>query len=191
MSANLLRVNPQVAERKSAEVRREEILEAAMIEFARGGLHGTSTEDIARRAGISQPYLFRLFGTKKELFLETVRRGYRRVLQVFQEAAAANPRGDVFLSMGEAYLNLRSNRDALMFQMQAYAACEDPEVRAVAREEFAELYKFVESVSGGDNAAVHRFFKTGMLINVAAAMDLGALDEPWAHDFLVGCTDLT
>jgi AcrR family transcriptional regulator len=183
-------VTRQVAERKSAELRREEVLEAAMIEFALGGLHGTSTEDIARRAGISQPYLFRLFGTKKELFLETVRRGYRRVLSVFQEAAAANPRGDVFLSMGEAYLNLRRNRDSLMFQMQAYAACEDLDVRAVVREEFAALYKFVESVSAGDQKAVHQFFKTGMLINVAAAMDLGALDEPWAHDFLVGCGDL-
>jgi len=75
---------------KSADVRREEILEAARAEFSIGGLHGTSTEDIARRAGVSQPYIFRLFGTKKELFLETVRRGFRHVLEVFQEAAAAN-----------------------------------------------------------------------------------------------------
>jgi len=73
------------------------------VAFALGGLHGTSTEDIARRAGVSQPYLFRLFGTKKELFLETVRRGFRHVLQVFQEAAAANREGGVLLSMGHAY----------------------------------------------------------------------------------------
>jgi len=171
-------------------VRREEVLEAAMIEFALGGLHGTSTEDIARRAGISQPYLFRLFGTKKELFLETVRRGFRHVLQLFQEAAAANREGDVMRSMGHAYGDHRRDRSRLMFQMQAYAACEDPEVRAVVREEFAALYKFVESVSAGNQEAVHQFFKTGMLINVAAAMDLGALDEPWAHDFLVGCGEL-
>jgi AcrR family transcriptional regulator len=186
VSANFLSVNPQVAERKSAEVRREEIIVAAAAEFAVGGLHGTSTEDIARRAGISQPYLFRLFGTKKELFLATVRRGFRHVLQVFQEAAA-DPEGDVFLSMGHAYGDVRRDRTILMFQMQAYAACEDPEVRTVVREEFAVLYRFVESVSGGDHEAVHRFFKTGMLINAAAAMDLPALDEPWAHDFLAGC----
>jgi AcrR family transcriptional regulator len=179
-------MTPLVAERKSAEVRREEILTAAMVEFALGGLHGTSTEDIARRAGISQPYLFRLFGTKKELFLETVRRGFRHVLAVFQEAAALNPEGEVFLSMGRAYGDVRRDRARLMFQMQAYAACEDPEVRAVVREEFAAIYKFVASVLE-DDEAVHKFFKTGMLINVAAAMDLTALDEPWAHDFLVGC----
>ena len=173
--------------RKSADVRREEILVAARAEFAIGGLHGTSTEDIARRAGISQPYLFRLFGTKKELFLETVRRGFRHVLEVFQEAAAANHEGDVFLSMGHAYGDVRQDRASLMFQMQAYAACEDPEVRKVVREEFSALYKFVESVSGGDDEKVQEFFRVGMLINVAAAMDLGALDAPWAHSFLKGC----
>ena len=173
--------------RKTADVRREEIVEAARAEFAIGGLHGTSTEDIARRAGVSQPYVFRLFGTKKELFLETVRRGFRHVLEVFQEAAGANREGDVFLSMGHAYGDVRRDRATLMFQMQAYAACEDPDVRKVVREEFAAIYKFVESVSGGDDEKVQEFFKTGMLINVAAAMDLGALDSPWAHSFLKGC----
>jgi AcrR family transcriptional regulator len=180
-------VSPQVTERKTAEVRREEILAAAMTEFAIGGLHGTSTEDIARRAGISQPYLFRLFGTKKELFLETVRRGFREVFTVFQEAAAANREEDIFLSMGHAYRDFRQDRGRLMFQMQAYAACEDPEVRKVVREEFSALYRFVETAFDGDQDEVHRFFKTGMLINVAAAMDLAALDEPWAHHFLAGC----
>ena len=174
--------------RKSADIRREDILEAARAEFAIGGLHGTSTEDIARRAGVSQPYVFRLFGKKKELFLETVRRGFRHVLDVFQEAAAANREGDVFLSMGHAYGDVRRDRASLMFQMQAYAACEDPDVRKVVREEFAQIYKFVESVSGEDDEKVQEFFKTGMLINVAAAMDLGALDSQWAHSFLKGCS---
>jgi AcrR family transcriptional regulator len=187
VSSNLLPVTTETHERKSAEVRREEILEAARAEFAIGGLHGTSTEAIARRAGISQPYLFRLFGTKKELFLEAVRRGFRHVLAVFQAAAAADPEGDVFLSMGRAYGDVRRDRASLMFQMQAYAACEDPDVRKVVREEFSALYTFVESVSGGDAQRVHAFFRVGMLINVSAAMDLGALDDPWAQDMLQGC----
>jgi AcrR family transcriptional regulator len=179
-------VTPRIAERKSAEVRREEILEAALAEFAGGGLHGTSTEDIARRAGISQPYLFRLFGTKKELFLATVRRQFRTILAIFQKAAAADPEDDVLLSMGHAYGDLRRDRASLMFQMQAYAACEDPEVREVVRDEFSAIYKFVASVAP-DEAAANEFFRIGMLINVAAAMDLGALDAPWAHDMLKGC----
>jgi AcrR family transcriptional regulator len=179
-------VTPKVAVRKSAEVRREEILEAAMAEFAVGGLHGTPTEAIAARAGISQPYLFRLFGTKKELFLETVRRGFRHILGVFQEAAARNPEGDLFLSMGHSYGDIRRDRARLMFQMQAYAACDDAEVREVVREEFASIYTFVETVLE-DEEAVRDFFATGMLINVAAAMELQALDEDWAHRFLAGC----
>jgi hypothetical protein len=89
--------------------------------------------------------------------------------------------------MGHGYRDIRANRAALMFQMQAYAACEDHEIRDVVREEFAQIYRFVESVSGDDAEAVQQFFKTGMLINVAAAMDLPALDEPWAHHFLAGC----
>ena len=171
----------------TAAERREAILDAAVEEIAARGFAGATTADVAKRAGISQPYVFRLFGTKKELFLETVRRGFRHVLEVFQEAAAANREGDVFLSMGHAYGDVRRDRASLMFQMQAYAACEDPDVRKVVREEFAQIYKFVESVSGGDEEKVQEFFKTGMLINVAAAMDLGALDSPWAHSFLKGC----
>ena len=80
-----------------------------------------------------------------------MRRGFRDVLGIFQKAAAANPEGDVFLSMGHAYGDARRDRTSLMFQMQAYAACEDPDVRKVVREEFAAIYKFVESVSGGDD----------------------------------------
>ena len=75
------------AVRMSAEERREAILEAARLEFASTGFHGTSTETIAERAGISQPYLFRLFGTKKELFVASVRRCFRETLETFQRAA--------------------------------------------------------------------------------------------------------
>jgi AcrR family transcriptional regulator len=184
-------VTPKSAVRKSAEVRREEILEAAMEEFATRGLHGTSTETIAERAGISQPYLFRLFGTKKELFLATIERGFRRTLATFQEAAAgAGPGEDVFRAMGTAYGELLTDRKMLMGQMQAYAACDDPDVREVVRREFAAIYRFVESISGGNEEAVSHFFKTGMLINVAAAMELDTLDEPWAKSYLKGCAEL-
>ena len=73
------------ATRQTAEQRRESILDAAMIEFGLKGLHGTSTDDIARRAGISQPYLFRLFRTKHELFLATVERCFARTEQTFRD----------------------------------------------------------------------------------------------------------
>src|SRR3954469_11409015 len=74
--------------RLSADERRADIVEAAVKAFAAGGLHGTSTEDVARLAGVSQPYLFRLFGTKKDLFLAAVDRSFSRIEAMFEDAAA-------------------------------------------------------------------------------------------------------
>src|SRR6478735_1970805 len=91
-------------ERKTKEARREDILDAALHEFAEGGLHGASTEDIARRAGISQPYVFRLFGTKKELFRAVVTRCFRETLEMFQRAAEGRRGRDALEAMGKAYV---------------------------------------------------------------------------------------
>jgi AcrR family transcriptional regulator len=176
-------VTPETV-RKSAEIRREEILEAAMQAFAYGGLHGTSTEEIARRAGVSQPYVFRLFGTKKALFVASSRRCFGRVLAAFQEAAAGKQGEDAKLAMGEAYEQLLADRELLLGQMQMYAACSDPDVRDVARAGFAELYRHVENATGASATEIRDFFARGMLMNVAAAMDLPEIcdeDGTWAR----------
>jgi AcrR family transcriptional regulator len=172
-------------ERKSAEVRREEILEAAMKEFAYGGLHGTSTEKIAERAGISQPYLFRLFGTKKELFIASSKRCFARVLASFQEAADGKTGLEARLAMGRAYDQLLADRELLLNQMQMYAACSDPEIRDATRTGFAELFRYVEEVTGQSALEIRDFFAMGMLMNVAAAMDLPQIcgeDDAWAQE---------
>src|SRR3954452_16926346 len=97
--------------RLSAAERREDVIEAAMVEFAERGLEGTSTEDIARRAGISQPYLFRLFGTKKELFKATAARCLRETLEMFQRAAEGKRGEEALQAIGEAYREmLRTDR---------------------------------------------------------------------------------
>ena len=102
-----------VTERKSKEVRHEEILDAALQEFAQLGLHGASTEDIARRAGISQPYVFRLFGTKKALFIAVVARCFRQTHELFARAAEGKRGEEALEAMGEAYVErLRSRPDA-------------------------------------------------------------------------------
>src|SRR6266567_5165475 len=90
-------------QRKSAEERRDEILDAAMGEFAERGLHGASTEEIARRAGISQPYVFRLFGTKKELYIAGVARCFRQTLELMQKAAEGKRGEEALHAIGEAY----------------------------------------------------------------------------------------
>src|ERR671937_2794917 len=113
-------------ERKTKDERREEILDAALQEFAERGLYGASTEDIARRAGISQPYVFRLFGTKKELFKAVVARCFRETLELFQRAAEGKRGRPALEAMGRAYREeLLPDKTRLRAQMQAYAACDD------------------------------------------------------------------
>ena len=114
-----------VTERKSKEARREEILDAAVGVFAEHGLHGASTEEIAKRAGISQPYVFRLFGTKKELYLAVVTRCFRQTLELMQRAAEGKRGEEALRAIGQAYgEQLASDRVYLRAQMQAYAASE-------------------------------------------------------------------
>jgi AcrR family transcriptional regulator len=173
--------------RLSAGERREQILAAALDEFARTGLHGTSTEAIARRAGISQPYLFRLFGTKKGLFIASVERCMRETKEAFAEAAAGKQGTEALAAMGSAYLGLLGDRTRLLGQMQAYAACDDSDVCATVRKGYGELVQYVERVSGAPPEVVSGFFAKGMLLNVVAAMSLVDADEPWATRLVEGC----
>ena len=177
------------AQRKTADERRDEILAAAMVEFAERGLHGASTDEIAKRAGISQPYVFRLFGSKKDLFKAAQARCLRETLETFQRAAEGKRGEEALQAMGEAYLGLLLDRSRLMAQMQAYASCDDPEIRAVVREGYGDLFTWTERVSGVGPAELGRFFAKGMLLNVVAAMDLLNSDEPWARRLVDGCRE--
>lgn len=169
----------------SADERREQILHVALEEFARGGLDGTPTEAIAKRAGISQPYLFRLYRRKKDLFLAVVDRCFQRTLHAFQRAAEGTSGPEALLAMGQAYARLLEDRTLLLAQLQAYVACEDPDVQAFVREGFKGLYTFVAEASGASTEEVRAFFATGMLMNVLAAMEVDRVKEPWARDLMV------
>ena len=185
MSDNFLDVNPATRQRKSAEERREDVLDAAREVFAQQGLAGASTDEIARRAGISQPYLFRLFRTKKELFLSAVERCFAETRETFEQAAEGTTGEAALSAMGGAYGELiRSNPNRLRLQLQTYAACEDPDVRRVARRGYGELVDAVGRVSGVDAETLSRFFAKGMLINVVASMGLLDADEAWAQKLL-------
>jgi AcrR family transcriptional regulator len=181
-------VRAATATRQSAEDRRESILDAALIEFAAKGLHGTSTEDIAKRAGISQPYVFRLFGTKKKLFAEACRRCMREVRDAMAAAAAGASGEEALDAMGAAYMHyLEDDPRRLMLQMHMYAASDEPEIRKVARDAYGELVRFVEQVSGESHARISQFFARGMLINVIAAMQVRNAGIDWADRLIQGC----
>jgi AcrR family transcriptional regulator len=180
-------VNVAATTRKSAEVRREEILVVALEEFGEHGLDGTSTDTIARKAGISQPYLFRLFGTKKELYLETVRRCLSQTLELFQAAAEGKRGEEALTAIGQAYRGLLADKTRLRGQMQAYADCDDPDVREVVREGYGRLVEYVEAVSGAAPERIRDFFAFGMLLNVFASMNLLEHPAPWAKELLEAC----
>jgi AcrR family transcriptional regulator len=180
-------MNPATAQRLSAAERKDEILEAAMVEFAERGLHGTSTEDIARRAGISQPYLFRLFRTKKELYKATVRRCMTATLDLMQTAAAGLSGEAALQAIGKAYMERLRDPMYLRAQMQAYAACDDPDICEIVRQGYGALVDFAAGVSGADELQLSRFFGQGMLLNVLASMQVLDAQEPWAQTLLEGC----
>jgi len=158
--------------RMSADERRHQVLGAAVIEFARTGYAGTSTEQIARRAGISQPYLFRLFGTKKALFLAAVNVGFDRIEENFLTAAEGLGGEEAIAAMGESYLDYLENTDLLLLQLHAYAAAGDPEIRAEVARRYDALGTVVADRTGANEIELGRFFAVGMLLNVAAALGL-------------------
>ena len=144
--------------RKSAEERREEIVGIAIRQFALSGYNGTSTEAIAREAGISQPYLFRLFKTKRELFLACFEVVHERIRATFVEGASGVPKDAALERMGKAYIALLEDTNVRLFQMQAYAACSDPVIQARVRDCYGVLVQArhppVGRAAGGDLAVL-------------------------------------
>ncbi|MGA2757889.1 MAG: TetR/AcrR family transcriptional regulator, partial [Solirubrobacteraceae bacterium] len=173
-------------ERVPAAQRRDALIEAAVHEFALGGLHGTPVARIAQRVGVAQPYVFSLFASKLELFLAAVERAFELVTDTFAAAAAgfdaarAPADVDVLKVMGAAYIELlHSHRDHLLLQHQAYAACAQEEVRDRVRTRYAQLVAHVEQLSGAEPDQIDEFFRYGMWLNVAAAMGV--------EDLSAGC----
>jgi AcrR family transcriptional regulator len=169
--------------RKSADERRAEIVALAIEQFALGGYKGTSTDAIAREAGISQPYLFRLFKTKRELFLACNEVSESRILETFRAAADGVPKAGVLAAMGRAYVELLADKTGLLFQMQSYAACSDPVIQARVRAGYVMLVDEVTRLSGAQRGEVFQFFSYGMLLNVVASLDLQAIADrtDWAQ----------
>jgi len=181
-------MNAAVAVRHTAEERREEILYAAVQRFGQTGLHGTSTEAIARDVGVSQPYIFRLFGTKKELFMAAVVWGFEYATERFREAGeAASDHHDAFRRIGHAYERIIADRRFLGIQLQAYASTDDPEIRAVVEESFGRLVTEVIRQTEATPAQLAAFLGRGMLMNVSSSMGVLEAESGWAAYIREGC----
>jgi AcrR family transcriptional regulator len=168
----------------TAEDRREAVLAAAMPVMAARGIHASPTAEIAKKAGISHAYLFRLFPTKTDLAIAVVERANQRIYDAFASAAAAEKGSgeDKLRAMGKAYGELLQDRELLLVQLHSHAAAaEDEAIRETARKGFERLVALVERESGVDAQVVGRFFATGMLMNVMAALDAAGASSHWSE----------
>jgi AcrR family transcriptional regulator len=168
----------------TAEERRETVLDAAMQVFGERGFLGTPTMDVAKAAGISQAYLFRLFPRKIDLVLAVVERSNQAIEEAFVKTAArARGEGrDLREAMGDAYAELLADRRLLLTQIHQHAAAAAmPEVAEASRRGFARLVALVERETGASPEELQQFFAHGMLMNVMAA--IGATDDHgrWAE----------
>jgi AcrR family transcriptional regulator len=167
----------------TADERREAVIEAAMRLFAQTGMH-TSTLAVAKAAGISQAYLFRLFPTKDDLVVAVARRCHDRIHDTFVATIARARRAgeDPLEAMGAAYVELLGDRELLTLQIHSQAASiQDEAVRDVSREAFRRLVGLIREQTDASDEEIKTFMAHGMLINVMTAIDAGAVDEDWAR----------
>ncbi|MBQ1091448.1 TetR/AcrR family transcriptional regulator [Streptomyces sp. B93] len=172
--------------RMSAEERRESVIRAATSEFARGGYHGTSTEAIAKRVGVSQPYLFRLFPSKKAIFLAVVGQCMDDIARIFAEAAEGLEGEEALHAMANAYTRVIAERpEMLLMQMQMYVAvgaaeeAGDHELGEVVRSGWMRLWDTVHLPLGADVGETTTFMAYGMLINCLVAMGFPPDHRVW------------
>ncbi|MBC2901213.1 TetR/AcrR family transcriptional regulator [Streptomyces cupreus] len=172
--------------RMSAEERRESVVRAAMSEFARGGYHGTSTEVIAKRVGVSQPYLFRLFPGKKAIFLAAAERCLEDSIRTFEQASEGLEGEEALHAMADAYTKvIAEHPERLLMQMQMYAAVAaaeeegDREFGAAVRDGWMRLWDTVHLPLGADIGETTTFMAYGMLINCLIAMGFPPEHRVW------------
>jgi AcrR family transcriptional regulator len=160
--------------RMPAEERRELILQAATKAFAAGGYAGTSTDTVAKEAGVSQPYVVRMFGTKLELFLAVFERACDRVEESFRAVLDDGPfdpeSEDDRHRMGHAYTMLLADSDFLHVMMHGFAAASTPEIGEAARAGMGRIYETLQK-TGWSDETVRDFVAFGMLLNVLLSMN--------------------
>lgn len=171
-----------VPSRLTADERRASVLAAAISEFARAGYAGTSTESIAARAGISQPYLFRLFGTKKDLFVATFDLVADRIAHALTAASEGLSGEEAIRAMGQAYVELLQDPELLQVQLHGFAAApSDPDIARSCRHTFQVVADIVHRRAEVTDEEIQQFFAMGMLVNVMSAIDLLSVPEDWAQ----------
>jgi AcrR family transcriptional regulator len=163
----------------TADVRRAAIVADAMPLFAVHGYHGTTTDAVAGAAGVSQPYVVRLFGSKRSLFVAVVDAAFGEIGAALVDARRSRSPGRGIDDLREVYRDLSFDSDALLIVVQALAASVDDErVRLATQEHIRAIHKTAWSAAGGDTDQVREFFGLMMLLNAVAAVGVEELLGP-------------
>ncbi|GAA3035365.1 transcriptional regulator, TetR family [Actinokineospora globicatena] len=173
----------------TAGERREVVLRTAIGTFAARGYYGTTTSEVAKAAGISQAYVYRLFPDKESLFVAVIEHCSTRMRAAFADAAATATSTDpaaVLDALGEAYARLIADRDLLLVLMQATCAASEPAIRDAIRTCYAREVEYIRAVSGASDTEIQHFFARGFLCNSLTAMGVDDLDTPWARTLMTG-----
>jgi AcrR family transcriptional regulator len=157
----------------SSEERRADILLAAHAVFGARGYEGATTDEVARAAGVSQPYVVRLFGTKESLFLAVLHDALERLLEGFRaELASTHSDAPVQERMGAAYLELLQVRGLHQTLSHAFLLGGHPVIGPAAREGFVRVWRFLRDEAGFDPDTAQSFLAEGMLINTMIGLRL-------------------
>jgi len=152
--------------RQTSAVRREQVLVAARTVIARDGLNAT-TEAVARAAGVSQPYVMRLFGTKRDLVVAAYAAAAERVVATFE---AVEPGPEAAHRLSDAYLHLLEDRDQILVLLQGFVAGADPQVGQIARHTLARVFRLYVERTGEPAEGGRNFVAAGMLLTVLTAV---------------------
>lgn len=171
--------------RLTAEERHEQLVAAAVTAFSLGGYAGTTTDQVARLAGVSQPYVIRIFRTKQELFIAAVNHSGDRIEAKFREAAEREP---TLASLGQAYDDLLAQREVITLLLHGFTASADPAIGEPVRACFGRLYDLVKELTGASSEEARDFFAIGMLLTCLGAMGVvgpqPVAHKPWMEDLL-------
>jgi AcrR family transcriptional regulator len=172
----------------SSEERREQILAAALAVFGAKGYVGTTTDDVARAAGVSQPYVVRLFGTKENLFVAALDDALGRLLEAFREAADGEAPDELAQRIGHAYIELLQVRGLHQTLSHAFLLGAHPVIGPRARDGFARVWEFLRD-AGFDVATAQAFLAQGMMINSLFGLRLADDydSDPRVHELFDAC----
>jgi TetR/AcrR family transcriptional regulator len=179
--------------RLPAAERRAAVLECACRVFSSGSYHGTTTAEIAKEAGVTEPILYRHFASKRDLYLACFDEGWKRVRALWEEAVEAEADPALWVgAMGRAFLESTEHRPVIsnLWVQALAAASEDKEIRRYLRRHMAEVHGFVADVirraqaAGGiprdrdADAEAWIFMSIGLLSMADRCLD-GLVEQSW------------